>query len=155
MQMIFHTIDSFFSTGNSIPNISNVTTNTTSNNNDDNSNSQLNNGVNAVLQSQFSVDSISTGYLSEDDHTGFDTTKQPMHNSTINNHNTNIQRYNLYTPKYFSNLINLHIHENNCHYSKRNKLIACPWCHIRMTCRKKDKTRATHMHLFSHLHEHW
>ncbi|CAH8625613.1 unnamed protein product [Schistosoma bovis] len=140
--------------GNSIPNISNVTTNTTSNNDDDNSNSQLNNGVNAVLQSQFSVDSISTGYLSEDDPTGFDTTKQPMHNSTINNHNTNIQRYNLYTPKYFSNLINLHIHENNCHYSKRNKLIACPWCHIRMTCRKKDKTRATHMHLFSHLHEH-
>ncbi|CAI2733058.1 unnamed protein product [Schistosoma spindalis] len=134
--------------GNSIPHISNIATNTTSNNN-----SQLNNSVN-VLQSQFSVDSVSTGYLSEDDHTGFDTTKQSMHNSTINEHNTNIQRYNLYTPRYFSNLINLRIHENNCHYSRRNKLIACPWCHIRMTCRKKDKSPITHMHLLSHLHEH-
>ncbi|CAH8650889.1 unnamed protein product [Schistosoma rodhaini] len=134
--------------GNSIPNINN------NNNDDDNNNSQLNNNVNVVLQSQFSVDSVSTDYLSEDDHTGFDTTKQSIQNNTIKQHNTNIQRHSLYTPQYFSNLINLRIHENNCHYSKRNKLIACPWCHVRMTCTKKDKSRTTHMHLLSHLHKH-
>ncbi|XP_018653628.1 hypothetical protein Smp_144820 [Schistosoma mansoni] len=100
------------------------------------------------------ADSVSTGYLSEDDHTGFDTTKQSIQNNTIKQHNTNIQRHSLYTPQYFSNLINLRIHENNCHYSKRNKLIACPWCHVRMTCTKKDKSRTTHMHLLSHLHKH-